>query len=187
MNKNENKTTEQRRKALKKILVGTGAAGVVASAPEKWTTPLVNSVTLPAHATTSVPLSFTLMNITQTPAGGLQELLVPTANAGILEIPFYDICVVFNADMTTYSARVVFFSRLPVEAVGVGGTIGTPLALEYACGDDVNLFLTVDSGPSAAGVPFSLCDGIDIPFSCDTGVLMPGECSTTPVCPVIAI
>jgi len=40
---------QSRRKALKKIAVGTAVAGALAVS-SKWTKPVVNSVILPAHA-----------------------------------------------------------------------------------------------------------------------------------------
>ncbi len=64
MSKDNYKTPEERCKALKKILAGTGAVTVAAAAPEKWTTLVVDSVVLPAHAQTStdptpaIPLNF---------------------------------------------------------------------------------------------------------------------------------
>lgn len=44
-----------RRKLLKSALLGGGAAGAWLLAPERWTRPVIESVTLPAHAQTSAP------------------------------------------------------------------------------------------------------------------------------------
>jgi len=46
--------TPGRRKLLKSALLGGGAAGAWYLAPERWTRPVIQSVTLPAHAQTSV-------------------------------------------------------------------------------------------------------------------------------------
>lgn len=184
MNKSENKTPEQRRKALKKILAGTGAAGIIANTPEKWTAPLVNSVTLPAHAQTSgtetetpLPLNYTEMGIGAfAPSDDLQELLIPTAHAGFGGLLGGMICVNFNADMTTYSARVTIDDPARHELTGSGGTINSALHLTLACGDTGSLWLTLKSGPSLDGIPYDLCDsngGTD----CISGTLVDGECS----------
>ncbi len=45
----KNTVDQSRRKALKKIAVGTAVAGALAVS-SKWTKPVVNSVILPAHA-----------------------------------------------------------------------------------------------------------------------------------------
>jgi len=49
-NKNSN---DSRRKLLKSIAAGTGAAVVGKSLPESWSKPVVDSVMLPAHAATT--------------------------------------------------------------------------------------------------------------------------------------
>ena len=47
-------SNESRRKILKSIVAGSGAVIAGKSLPENWTKPVVDSVTLPAHAQTSV-------------------------------------------------------------------------------------------------------------------------------------
>ncbi|HSH42360.1 MAG TPA: hypothetical protein VK973_09585, partial [Arenicellales bacterium] len=42
-----------RRKLLKSALLGGGAAAALYSAPERWTRPVIEAVSLPAHAQTS--------------------------------------------------------------------------------------------------------------------------------------
>jgi len=177
MKQGENNTT-RRREALKKLLAGTSAAGLAAVAPEKWTAPVVKGVVLPAHAQTSVPLNYTQTNLASLP-GGLREMLVPTANAGLNPFQGGLICVNFNADMQTYSARVTYGNPATAEALG-NGTVGTPTALSYACGDQNGLWLLLLNGPSADGVAYELCD--DPPEAtirdCMSDTLMPGDCST---------
>lgn len=46
-------TSSGRRGALKRLVLGSAAAGVAASLPARWTQPIVQSVMLPAHAQTS--------------------------------------------------------------------------------------------------------------------------------------
>jgi len=65
-NRNDNKelkTTENttRRRVLKTLAAGAGAAVWHSSLPQTWVKPIIESVTLPAHAQTSAPL--TLSNI----------------------------------------------------------------------------------------------------------------------------
>ena len=49
--------TEQRRKLLRSIAVGGGAAITGKSLPASWSNPVIGSVVLPAHAQTSLVLS----------------------------------------------------------------------------------------------------------------------------------
>ncbi len=53
---NDNKAEQQRRKALKSMLAGGAVAG---SLPGQWVKPIVESVTLPAHASTTDPVATT--------------------------------------------------------------------------------------------------------------------------------
>ena len=46
-------SVEERRKTLRKLLVGGGVLGAAGSLPDTWSKPLVDSVLLPAHANTS--------------------------------------------------------------------------------------------------------------------------------------
>ncbi len=49
------KQTTGRRKFLKKVAATAGAMGASILLPEKWAKPLVEVITLPAHAETSAP------------------------------------------------------------------------------------------------------------------------------------
>jgi len=183
MSDSKKQSTTQRRNALKKIIAGTGAAGVVASAPEKWSKPMVDAITLPAHATTSLPLSYSDTGITTgwAPNNGIQEFLIPTAQAGIFSLNGGSICVNFNADMETYSALVTqtIPDSDPNEFPGTGGVVGSPLQLDVECPDASPLFLTVESGPNISGIPYTLCNNNTTP-DCISGTLPPGQCSTIP-------
>lgn len=55
MSQNNHNRGSLRRKVLKSIVAGTGAAAAAAHLPESWTRPVVNSVMLPVHAQTSLP------------------------------------------------------------------------------------------------------------------------------------
>lgn len=63
--------SRERRTAMKKIAVGVGALAGISALPDKWTTPIVESIVLPAHARTSThlvicpDLTLTLLNGTQ--------------------------------------------------------------------------------------------------------------------------
>ena len=186
MSDSKKDSTKQRRQSLKKILAGTGAAGVVASAPEKWVQPVVNSVTLPSHAATSLPLSYTEMGIAMAPEDGIQELLIPTAHAGGEgpDLNGGSICVNFNADMQTYMA-LVRDGTAPLEYIAKApGTVNTPYKLTEDCSNEAiieNLYLILHSGPSNSGIPYSLCRDSG-GTECNTGTLLPADCSTTPDC-----
>lgn len=55
MSKDNHNRSPLRRKVLKSIVAGTGAAATAAHLPESWTRPVVSSVMLPVHAQTSLP------------------------------------------------------------------------------------------------------------------------------------
>lgn len=86
-----------RRKLLKSALLGGGAAGAYFLAPEQWTRPVIESVTLPAHAQTSVvtlgegpwasgePLQDGSLPRDRTFAQRLSDFLVQPAAAGVEE------------------------------------------------------------------------------------------------------
>ena len=182
MTDSKKNTTKQRRQAIKKIIAGTGAAGVVASAPEKWAKPVVNSITLPSHAMTSLPLSYTDIDTNaMAPGNRLEELLIPTAHAGIfVGLDGGSICINFNADLETYTALVIIGTgQDAVEFTGTGGKVNVAKQLPQTCSDMPDqVFLTLKSGPSHSGIDYELCDFGQ--SNCVTGTVTPSECSTTP-------
>lgn len=106
-NKEQNNRTNSRRQLLKATIAGTGAVVAGKSLPEQWSRPLVESVTLPAHAQTSVisvggPLLFTAQEVNA--SDWLLDKLVPTANAGFNgaepSVIVGDMCVSSNPDGT---------------------------------------------------------------------------------------
>ncbi len=53
----EEQTLESRRKAIKRILVGGGLVTGATMLPKKWTKPVVDAITVPAHAQASLTTS----------------------------------------------------------------------------------------------------------------------------------
>jgi len=45
--------TQERRKALKAIIAGSGAVAAVKAGKDSWSKPMVDAVVVPAHAATS--------------------------------------------------------------------------------------------------------------------------------------
>lgn len=48
-----NRSSETRRRTLRQILAGTGILAGAGSVSSKWSKPVIDSITLPAHAQTS--------------------------------------------------------------------------------------------------------------------------------------
>ena len=180
MSKDNNKTPEERRKALKKILAGTGAVTVAAAAPEKWTRPVVHSVVLPAHAQTStdptptIPLNFSdssSINGSNTPTG-IIDSLVASAHAGD-EDRDYNICNNFNADLETYTASITV-PALNIVGLVIGGVVNAEE--QFDCSE--NTFGWMKFGtPTESGVPYevNLTEGpLNVTFS---GTATPGDCN----------
>ncbi len=94
---NPHADTAPRRRALKRLATGGAVVGVAAAAPSSWTRPVVESVTLPAHAQVSgaedgdfFPVPVVFRDEGRIPddgsavasSGGWLEWLVPSARAG---------------------------------------------------------------------------------------------------------
>lgn len=56
----DNKSSESRRKLLKKMAIGGATIAAGRSLPSEWSKPVVDSVLLPAHAQTSAPQSLSV-------------------------------------------------------------------------------------------------------------------------------
>ena len=181
MSKDNNKTPEERRKALKKILAGTGAVTVAAAAPEKWTTPVVDSVVLPAHAQTStdptpptIPLNFSDSSSvlgSNTPSD-IIDSLVASAHAGG-ESRAYNICNNFNEDLETYTASINV-PELNIVGLVIGGVVN--VEEQFDCSLN-NLGSMKFGTPTESGVPYEviLTEGIlNVTFS---GTATPGDCN----------
>jgi len=175
MSQKKNKCPEVRRDALKKILTGTTAAGIVAVAPEKWTKPVIDSVTLPAHAQTSaIPLSFVSTNLSASIIENMIETLLPSAYAGA-GIEFGNLCINFQSDLNTYSATIAPVLYLPdgndVFMTATNGTLDSPTQMDLPCDtEDATITLT---NLTATGVDYSISDGGE-PV---TGTATPMDCT----------
>ncbi len=134
--------TPTRRKALKKLLVGGGAAVAASHAlPTKWTKPVVDSVILPAHAqTTVVPTTTVFMqnfrgqftagqqnnpiiNSIDQPQEGLYatilDTVIPNAHAGGFTQRPADMCIEVNG--TSFTATLVVDTDIFTASGIVGG------------------------------------------------------------------
>ena len=85
--KEEEKTIKSRRRLLKTALAGSGAIIAGKSLPENWSRPVVDAVTLPAHAQTSPTATFSVTQVAQLDNSDsmfarLIEAVVPDAHAG---------------------------------------------------------------------------------------------------------
>lgn len=74
------KKLEKRRKALKKILAGSGTVVSAAAMQDKWAKPVIESVVLPAHAQTSVA-SYSVSVVALLERNKFLDFFVPTADA----------------------------------------------------------------------------------------------------------
>ncbi|NOY15491.1 MAG: hypothetical protein GXP23_00910 [Gammaproteobacteria bacterium] len=74
------KKLEKRRKALKKILAGSGTVVSAAAMQDKWAKPVIESVVLPAHAQTSVA-SYSVSVVALLERNKFLDFFVPTAHA----------------------------------------------------------------------------------------------------------
>ncbi len=73
MAKKTNKTNHARRKLLKQMAIGSGAITGFYLLPKKWTTPIIDSIIIPAHAQTSNPeVTFDINCTAGVPSEGAQ-------------------------------------------------------------------------------------------------------------------
>ena len=173
MSRKEDKASVERRKALKKILASTGAAGVVAAAPQKWTAPVVNSVVLPTHAQTSqLSLNYSdTVRSTRAPTN-LLDSIIPSAHAGIFSAE--SLCINFNPDMTTYNAALQDEVQFNVVNGKVG--IAEPI-LSANCDATESYTLKVLNGPSTNGVSWEIHQDFDVATSLvSEGVAQASDC-----------
>ncbi len=135
-----------RRKALKKLLVGSGAAVAASQTlPAKWTKPVVDSVILPAHAqttvvpttpapTTTLPIinfrgqfsvTITPINSIDQPQEGLYAAIlntvIPNAHAGGLPQDSADMCIEVNGTNFTATLAVLNNGSFLTASGVVGG------------------------------------------------------------------
>lgn len=126
--KEQNKITKSRRQLLKASVVGTGAFVAGKSLPDQWSRPLVESVTLPAHAQTSLAgvgggLMLSLENGVSADEY-IFDSLIPSANAGVDPIPSESMvtaeCCCSGADDTPVDVKalVEFVWEVPEDIPG---------------------------------------------------------------------
>ncbi len=165
-----------RRKALKKLLVGSGAAVAASQTlPTKWTKPVVDSVILPAHAQTTVvptttaapvinfrgPVSANaIVTINNEPESlfAILDSIVPKAHAGT-STQSGDMCIA--VDGTSFTAAVRFdFTRPtatdPIFLTASGTVGGGPVIMDNPNACEVSdTFLSVNS-VSPGGADFTM-------------------------------
>jgi len=146
-----NTNMQARRRLLKGIAVGSGAVVAGKALPEGWTRPIVDSVTLPAHAQTSGVFAGTTRGLSllgdDTLLAGLAGTLVPEANAGTPSISSIDVsyCIVPNPARTQATVTLIVTQYLAsgcntnamatVENVPVGGApVPIPEPDQTGCG-----------------------------------------------------
>ena len=114
--------TKNRRRLLKAL---AGAGGVYTTAkivPETWTKPVVDALSLPAHAQTSVTYSgavrLQLSGELSPPAGdSVLDLIVPSADAQALLLPIAYICV--TPAGSNAMVMVLFQNYISADGTGV--------------------------------------------------------------------
>ncbi len=137
----EASATNSRRIALKSLLVSGGVATGASMLPKKWSRPVVDSVILPSHASTTVETTgnyyYNDNLLVQNKSGSESRLfaerildaVVPTAEAAQLPFTTY-ICIAITDN--TYTARVirsVSSSQRLVDYDDLEGTVGVEMVL----------------------------------------------------------
>lgn len=164
---------EKRRKALKKILAGSGTVVTAAAMQDKWAKPVVDSVVLPAHAQasgvamrSSGVVAITNGSISDSDAqfaqSSILDTLIPAANA-------INGCILsgqcFDVSATTDSATVTMTDG-NTATVGLSNGTGngtlSPSGIPCTCTlDDANDptkggFLSLGDGCTGYGAPFGV-------------------------------
>lgn len=182
--KEQNTQVQSRRQLLKATVAGTGAVVAGKSLPEQWSRPLVDSVTLPAHAETSAravgaPLLLSLAAADDT----LIDNLIPTAHAQQESMATSNLCFNLNDNGTIGVRALVEFTESCVEEVAYfTGTVsaGTEQGLQLQngeCAFEVEAMVDVTmSGGTASGDFTCTFDGAE--FSSPFNISNPG-------CPII--
>ncbi|MDZ7842378.1 MAG: hypothetical protein U5R46_16385 [Gammaproteobacteria bacterium] len=172
------KNHKNRRRLLKTI---AGAGGIYTAGkmlPETWTRPVVDAVSLPAHAQTS-GVFFGVVGIeeiTNAPpaGGGILDLIVPAAHAEDRPPREAHICVVPQGDEARFDVVIMnYFFRLFGTGVQFGGMVpigGGKRVLDFIEGPEN---CTLEKSPKvearldslAQGTLFVDGDEIDIPFN----------------------
>ncbi len=190
-----------RRKVLKKLLVGGGAAVAASQTlPTKWTKPVVDSVILPAHAQTTVvpttpaptttvfmqnfrgPVSaaFTAIDPNQTQEGlfAVLDTIIPQAHAGTVTATG-DMCIEVNG--TNFTASLLIETVFYTGSGTVGGGAITLTDVNDCLTSFSSVSIAVDSA-SASGADYTLSGRFT-----STGILPLGNgCPSDPgTCPAL--
>ena len=149
----DKKSSESRRKLLKSIAAGSGAVVAGKSLPESWTTPVVDSVMLPAHAQTS-PAETPPADDTPTVSGGSSgdvgvaqldnnpesmlakfvDALIEPANANGFRWYFrWTICIKPTNDPTIFTVEVMYRDWTADQSVYLG--LDAPIPVDLAVGE----------------------------------------------------
>lgn len=158
-NKDHNKHTKARRKLLKTSIVGAGAVIAGKSLPEQWARPVVESITLPAHAQTSLlsaggPLLLSVTAIDDS----IIDLLVPTAQAQYdASVVTSELCFDLNSNGTVNVRALVDIVDGCVHDIAYfTGTVnqGVETVLDFLNGP------CFSDGNKAAWVTVTMADGV---------------------------
>lgn len=140
---------QNRRDLLKALTLGGGAV-TVTKLPAQWTTPVVDSVVLPAHAQTTGP---TTPGIVNAGAVGSTEFIGGANTPGLLDVfgqPAHalpatylvSVCIVVDLALSLYDAFVIVND----ETINFPSYRGTGLPLDPANETDSNLVFDGDCG-----------------------------------------
>jgi len=153
MDKNS-KFSVKRRAALKKSLKGAVATGVVATS-HGWSRPVVESIVVPAHATTTgcdLTISNITLTITDDPASPLLSASNPVSGANLGS---FDVDCESNQDGDARLNASGMITPPPPPGTNVLISVSTSVAVA----DSYCFFLSVDSGPCAVEVPVNSTNG----------------------------
>lgn len=155
-NPTQNRTTRRsnaRRRLLKATLMGGGAAATVASLPERWAKPAIDSAVLPAHAQTSgehVTGIYTATGVgslalNQPVRRGIQyallDALIPAANANHI---VGGICGSDNDDAPSYSPATIMIRINANSSVDIAVSTATQDSSPCGAATTINPDNTID-------------------------------------------
>lgn len=143
-------TSEERRKAVRNILAGSGLVAGAATA-NKWSKPLVDAVALPAHAQMSdVTMLVGNVNITPTVTNNLQksesilDFFIAPANALEASVDLSGACMTMSITGSSYTLTIEFASH---PNVVISGAVSAGAFSGSADG------IMVDGNVDLAGMP----------------------------------
>lgn len=114
-----------RRKLLKSIAIGGGAAALGKTLPEQWSKPVVDSVLVPAHAQATQQPQRSLVSL-NSETTSISDFFMQTAHASLVvgcELPL-QFCVERNAGIATFNIGRGSNSAAFTEGVAFNITVG---------------------------------------------------------------